>query len=121
MEHEIQPDPQPKKWYRNELAIFITLSLIVASALVSVSMFIYVASGASLLDLSRPSYKSVRTEVKDEQFEGFSASGDVTKETLDKFNELYQRQITPVTGDDAFSGESLSDAALGIDDPNAIQ
>ncbi len=111
-----------KPWYRSELFMFIGGSLIVAFILVLISMALYESSGAAQLDLSRPGYKSVRNEVdQSDTFEGFSASGPVTRTVIDQFQTLYQKQVKAVTGKDAFSSNVLEDQALGIDDPAANQ
>lgn len=107
-----------KPWYSSELFFFIAGSLVVSLVLVAVSMFIYVASGASLLDSSRPGYLSVQKDISDTTFKGFPSTGDVNQDTLDDFNKLYQKQIKSVMGDDVFSGAALSDQALGIDISN---
>lgn len=107
-----------KPWYRSELFLFIGGSLVVAFVLVVVSMFIYVSSGASLLDASRPGYLSVQKDISDKAFESFPSSGSVTSDTLSDFDKLYQKQIQSVMGDDAFNGSALGDEALGINITN---
>lgn len=107
-----------KPWYRRELFIFMVGSIVVALILVAISTALYTSSGASLLDLSRPGYKSVQGEVKQtDHFEAFSADGPVTKEALDKFQQSYQRQIQSVSNSSGFDGTALSDQSLNIDEP----
>lgn len=107
-----------KPWYRRELFIFMVGSIIIALVLVAISTALYTSSGASLLDLSRPGYKSVQGEVKQtDHFEAFSADGPVTKEALDKFQQSYQRQIQSVSNSSGFDGTALSDQSLNIDEP----
>lgn len=107
-----------KPWYRRELFIFMVGSIVVALVLVAISTALYTSSGASLLDLSRPGYKSVQGEVKQtDHFEAFSADGPVTKEALDKFQQSYQRQIQSVSNSSGFDGTALSDQSLNIDEP----
>lgn len=107
-----------KPWYRKELFIFILGSIIIAFFLVVISMALYTSSGASLLDLSRPGYKSVQNEVTNaDSFEAFSSNGVVTKATLDQFQQLYQKQVKPVANSIDFDSAPLGDQALGIEDP----
>lgn len=107
-----------KPWYRRELFIFMVGSIFVAFILVAISTALYTSSGASLLDLSRPGYKSVQGEVKQtDHFEAFSADGPVTKEALDKFQQSYQKQILSVSNSSNFDGAALSDQSLSIDEP----
>lgn len=109
-----------KAWYRHEMVLFIFGSLVVAFMLVSLGLSMYVSSGADLLDLSRPGYKTVRGEVEPTgTFQSFSANGPVTKDTINEFLELYDRQTRPVINDDVFNVSTLEDQTLGIDAPTA--
>lgn len=110
------PEPKLKPWYRQELTLFVAGSLVIAFCLVLVSMALYVSSGAAQLDLSRPGYKSVRSEVESDAFEGFPSDGPVTRDTLEQFQRLYDTQTKPVTDKDVFSPSALDDEALGVDD-----
>jgi hypothetical protein len=123
IESKEQPEVvTPKPWYRRELVVFIFGSLCIAIALVLVSMALYVSSGAAQLDLSRPGYKSVQNKVDESGvFESFSASGSVDRKTLDQFQNLYTKQVKPVTGKDAFSSAALDYQALGIDESTDAQ
>ncbi len=105
-----------KPWYRADLFLFITGSLVIAIILVVISMALYESSGAAQLDLSRPGYKAVQGEIRSDTFESFPANGPVTRETLEQFKELYEKQVTPVTGKDAFNPGALDDEVLGIGD-----
>ena len=109
-----------KPWYRRELVFFIAGSIVVAFLLVVVSMALYTSSGASLLDLSRPGYKSVQSEVdRSNSFEAFSADGPVTKDSLEQFKKSYQKQIKPVSSSSDFDATALAEQSLGIDEPPA--
>lgn len=119
MHDQTTQDAVAKKWYKNEFLFFIVGSLVVAASLVAVSLTIYVSSGANLLDLSRPGYSHGTSQAQAEKFQGFSEDGGVSQQVLNEFSDLYQRQIKPVTGDHAFSVDALSDAALGIQDPES--
>ncbi len=116
-----EPSAEPvvhKPWYRNELLIFMSSSVIIAIILVSIGTVLYTSSGASLLDLSRPGYKSVQGEVKQtDSFEAFSSDGSVGKDTLEKFQQLYQKQVQSVSNSSGFDGAALSDQSLSIDEP----
>jgi len=107
-----------KPWYRKELFFFISGSIIIATALVAVSLALYVSSGASLLDASKPGFKAVQSEVeKGDNFEAFSSDGTVTKSTIDQFQQLYQKQVKSVSNSSDFDSAALDAQALGIDDP----
>ena len=83
---------------------------------VTVSMFIYYASGASRLDLSRPEYKSMRSKIDQGKAldEGFAAQGEITKSTIDEFMKLYKAEAAKTTRSQNFAVDALSDANLGI-------
>lgn len=103
-------------WERHRFATMITGSIVIAMTLVAIALALYSSSGAAQLDLSRPGYVSVREKVtQSNQFEGFSASGDVNKEALDQFKKMYDEQAKAATTVESFGGDVLSDEALSID------
>jgi hypothetical protein len=105
-------------WHRHRFVILIGMTILISLFLVSVALALYASSGAAQLDLSRPGYTSVRDKVdRSDSFEGFSASGSVNKDTLDKFRELYQEQAEKATNYDSFGGDVMSDKTLSIDAP----
>lgn len=109
-----------KPWYRREILLFIGGSLVVAFMLVVVGLSLYVSSGADLLDLSRPGYKSVRNEVEQsDSFQSFPANGSVIGSTIDEFIKLYDKQMRPVIDNDVFNASTLDNQTLGIDAPAA--
>lgn len=110
-----------KPWYRRQLVLFISGSILIAFLLVSVSMALYASSGAALLDLSRPGYKQIQDKVEEtDTFESFPASGAVNGKTIDQFQRVYDRQARFIEGD-AFNPAVLDEQALGIDAPAAEQ
>lgn len=96
----------------------IAAAIMIALFLVGVALALYASSGAAQLDLSRPGYVSVRDQAKNkEDFDGFPATGSITKETLDQFRKLYEKQAEKATSLDSFGGNALSDQALSLDSP----
>ncbi|HEU4715483.1 MAG TPA: hypothetical protein VFS14_01500 [Candidatus Saccharimonadales bacterium] len=105
-------------WQRHRFVVLIGLTIVVSLFLVSVALALYASSGAAQLDLSRPGYTSVRDKVeRSDSFSGFSATGPVDKETLEKFRKLYDEQAEKATNFDSFGGNVMSDKALSIDAP----
>jgi len=96
---------------------FISVSIFLSLVLVSVSMAMYNSSGAAQLDLSRPGYVSVRSQAdaNDKSLKTFSGSGNLTQEDIDYFQEIYTKQTEKVTFIEAFSGDPLSPASLGVE------
>jgi len=96
------------------------LTIILAFMLVTLSLWLYNASGAAQLDLSRPGYKSVRSQAKQtNDFTGFSSSGEITKEVLEEFRKMYNEQMKEATAIESFGGNVMSDEALGVGAPVA--
>lgn len=96
----------------------IVLVILISLFLVYVALSLYQSSGALQLDLSRPGYDSARQEaIKDnEVFKGFSGDGPINKDSLNEFDTLYKQKAAEALIDfNAFSGNSLSDAALSLD------
>lgn len=118
MSDERTPGVKLSRFERHRFMVMIVCSIAIAMFLVGVSMALYNSSGAAQLDLSRPGYQSVRDQVvSTDEFDSFPASGEITKEALDKFRELYDAQAEKVTDVDAFSGDVMSEKALSIDAP----
>ena len=100
---------------KRNLIIMLSGCLVVASVLLMVSMHLYRASGAEQLDLSRPGYARedvLNIGVDDEK--EFSATGTINRDTVKEFNELYKARMEAIMSVDAFSADTLSDEALGI-------
>lgn len=100
----------------HKLPAFIAGSVLLAAILVTLSMFIYYASGASRLDLSRPEYTSMRSKIDQGKAldEGFAAQGEITKSTIDEFMKLYKAEAAKTTSSQNFAVDALSDTNLGI-------
>ncbi|HWT40434.1 MAG TPA: hypothetical protein VN081_04175 [Dongiaceae bacterium] len=101
---------------RYRFAILIVGAIIISFVLVMVSLSLYVSSGASQLDLSRPGIDdSIRKQASaDESFKGFDASGPIDSQAMDEFNNLYDSQLKQLTTIKAFGGDVLSDNALQL-------
>ncbi len=105
-------------WQRHRFVVLIGMTILISLFLVGVALALYASSGAAQLDLSRPGYTSVRDKVeRSDSFEGFSATGSVDKDTLDKFRKLYDEQAEKATNFDSFGGDVMSDKTLSIDAP----
>lgn len=106
----------PNRWYKTQLVLFISGSIVIAVVLVLVSMALYASSGAAQLDLSRPGYQSVQSKVeKPDAFKSFPSTGTVDQKAIDQFQKLYDEQVQQVTSVDVFTVDVLENQALGID------
>lgn len=101
---------------KHRFLIFISLCFVVSFVIVVISMAIYNGSGAAQLDLSRPGYKSVRSQVgkDDSDFQAFSPSGPISKDIIASFKATYSKQAKKIKEVNAFGGDPLSPEALGI-------
>ena len=102
-------------WERHRFGAMIAGSIGIALVLVGISMMLYFSSGAAQLDLSRPGYMSVSEQADEkDQFNEFSASGMITKSSLNEFQKLYDEQAKKATTIDGFGGQAMTDETLGI-------
>ena len=106
-------------WDQHRYLLLIAVSISLAMFLVGVSMALYASSGAAQLDLSRPGYSAVTSQVlkNNNDFEDYSSSGDINKTSIDEFRVLYERQATKAKAVDAFRGDPLDPAALELNVP----
>lgn len=109
-------------WQQHKFMVLVGMTIIVALALVSVSLWLYNSSGAAQLDLSRPGYQDVRDQAKQSKdFTGFSSTGAIDKEALDEFRRLYDEQLEEATAVESFGGDVMSDEALGLNAASTAQ
>ncbi|MEI7539289.1 MAG: hypothetical protein WCJ36_00760 [Candidatus Saccharibacteria bacterium] len=101
---------------RHRLLVFIIMSIVIATVLVVISMAMYNSSGAAQLDLSRPGYKSVRSQAiaSDGGLQTYSAVGTISQSSITEFKSLFTKQVDKVKTVDAFGGDPLSPDSLGI-------
>ena len=97
----------------HRLAVGVIIVLIIGILLTSVSMWLYVQSGAAGLDLSRPGLSEVRDNIRvqDNEFV-FSAEGDLTTELVDQYLDNYRREAKLTEQLGAFDSQPLSDKVL---------
>ena len=119
-DHELTADFEKRTFMvKHSFLIFIILSIFIASVIVVISMAMYNGSGAAQLDLSRPGYKSVRSQAttNDIDFQNYSGNGKLDKDEISNFQSIYEKQSKNVKAVDAFGGDPLSPEALGISAP----
>jgi hypothetical protein len=101
---------------KHSFLLFISISILISSVVVAISMAMYNGSGAAQLDLSRPGYKDVRSQVdvSEGDFQNYSANGPIDRDVISNFKAIYDKQAQKVKSVDAFGGDPLSAEALGI-------
>ena len=112
-EQKTTPHEQVSFWDEHRFLILIVATLIISTALVSISIFIYNVSGSAQLDLSRPGYQSVSDKVdRTDPVSDYSSFGPVNKDTLDDFIKVYDEQAKKAKAVDAFNGDPLNPEIL---------
>lgn len=101
---------------RHRFSLMIFLAISIATVLVATSMSLYYNSGAAQLDLSRPGYKNIRTQVTNDESDlnSFSATGPIDKDVINDFKTIYSAQAQKIKAANAFSGDPLDPSALGL-------
>ena len=100
---------------RHRMVYGIVAALLIALLLTTISMALYVSSGASRLDLSRPGYERVRTDVQhDDEEPTFSATGPMSSAVADDFQARFTKHREALSKLDTFGTNALDDTELQI-------
>lgn len=96
--------------------IFIASSVLLAVGITLINMALYVTSGASSIDISRPSYQAVRESVTTQKEEkvDFDASSKLTTKTIDLFKKLEAEAAASRANVTAHNDKIIDDESLGI-------
>lgn len=100
-----------------KLQVFLGSVIVISLVLANASMSLYYSTNAYQLDLSRPEYIKVRSEIdKDpKDTDSFSEQGPIDQETLDDFLNRIEAEERKATDSKAFQNDVLSDEQLGIE------
>lgn len=100
---------------RHRMIYGIIGALVIAMLLTVVSMALYISSGASRLDLSRPGYEGVRKTINHDTAETpFSATGPMDSETANDFQQRFTKHRETLNKLDTFGTNALDDTELQI-------
>lgn len=106
-------------WDRHRLSLLLIITVAIAIVMTIVSVIIYNSTGAAQLDLSRPGYRSVSSQVeKTDEIDTYSSSGAVNKDTIEEFMKLYDAQAFKAKAVDAFNGDPLNPEVLEFGTPS---
>jgi hypothetical protein len=95
---------------RTKIAMALLVAISLALFMTVLSVTIYISSGVSTLDLSRPGYERVREQIGESgPTESFSSNGPLTPEVVDEFLELYDGNIERLENTNDFSDTNLKD------------
>jgi len=112
---EMEKELGPQSFIQRHRFLFLIAATIVISIiLVSISLYVYKASGAAQLDLSRPGLRSVSSQTinANKDFTDYSDIGPINKTTVTQFKQLYDKQVQAITQVDAFGGDPLNPDTL---------
>lgn len=104
---------------RAQFALFLGGTVIITLVLTVISYTLYVVSGTSQLDLSRPGYKQALSEVSptDTDDSSYSATGPLNRSALNEFREKYDNLVGKTKNYSAFDPGAMSDDQLNLTDP----
>ncbi len=103
-------------WIRNhQLLSGLGLVVIIVIFLTAISMTMYITSGASGLDLSRPGFDADRKKVEETaRATAFSSTGEMKEADYTLFMEGFTEQRQKLKAMSSFDGQPLSDESLGL-------
>lgn len=118
------PGARPIARFINQYRLFFAMlfAIIIALVLTAVSIFLYIVTGTSKLDLSRPGYEGAREKVRQAEADEktFGPSGPIDEDTLKTFLDEYKKQAQRLNGYDTFSPKILEDNQLGLDSATQV-
>jgi tetrahydromethanopterin S-methyltransferase subunit F len=105
-----------QEWFRNHRIIGFTVGVIVLSLVMTwIGLWLYGASGAARLDLSRPGFESAREKLQAEMTEKpYPNTGALDRQAINDFNDRFMKLQDQINGTSDFGEDVLSDSNLGI-------
>lgn len=99
---------------RHQFLSALVVVVMLTGMLTGISMWLYIQSGASGLDLSRPGFTNARDGLQQEAETNFESTGTLTTEDIATFKKLYEKQRTVLDSLSAFDDDTISDENLGL-------
>ena len=97
------------------LPFALSLAVVAALILTGISVFMYSATGASKLDLSRPGFERERTEVRNNNStKVYDTTSPVTSESITEFLKEYDSKVKEVNEFGNFSDKALEESNLQL-------
>lgn len=100
--------------YKNKVLSGLFVVLAITCLLTGISMTLYVTSGASGLDLSRPGFNNARNKIEDSKMTSFPSSGPLGEKDYQTFITLFTKEREKLQSLGSFDENTLSDEALGL-------
>ncbi len=94
----------------------IFLAITFALLMTVASMALYIVGGTAKLDLSRPGYESVRSQIRqdDGYNDDFSSTGEINKDVIKDFLKMYDSEAKSLGQYDDFDRDILGDSQIGL-------
>lgn len=107
----------------HQFLFFIIFCIVIAFVMTMISLQLYKHSGAMKLDMSRPGYEQVRSEVeKSRDDQPYSATGELNEAAIDDFNNRIDRYKQELENLGTYDNSIISDENLNlVDTPNSEQ
>lgn len=100
-----------------KLTFAIGSAIVICLLLTVASVFLYVITGTSKVDLSRPGYETARKKIDrdvDRQENDFETSGELDGKVMADYLKKYNKQTQILAGYDTFEPKLLDDTQLGL-------
>ncbi|MDR2524437.1 MAG: hypothetical protein LBC95_02770 [Candidatus Nomurabacteria bacterium] len=103
---------------RHTFPFMILAAVLVAAILTTISITIYISSGAANIDLSRSGYESVRENIieSEEDEAPFPVTGAIDAAAVEDFIQRANKLQVELDKMNDFGGEPLDDAALNLNE-----
>lgn len=100
---------------RHQFACFISLCILLAMVMTTISLDLYRKSGAIKLDMSRPGYEKVRSKVeKSRDDQPFENSGTLNKAAITDFDQRMSKHRKELKNLGNYDNANISDESLGL-------
>lgn len=100
---------------RHRLVYGVIGAICIGLLLTAISMSLYISSGASQLDLSRPGYEKARTEIDEsKEVARFETNGPLNMSVIDEFQKLFTGHREKLNALDDFESTALDDSQLRL-------
>lgn len=106
----------------HQFLFFIIFCIVIAFVMTMISLQLYKHSGAMKLDMSRPGYEQVRSEVeKSRDDQPYSATGELNETAIDDFNNRIDRYKQELKNLGTYDNSIISDENLNLVDTSNFE
>lgn len=105
----------------HKFLLALCVAVVVALTMTVISVVMYVTSGVSSIDLSRPGFEQVRKDLKEsDATPTFDPTGPLNSAVVDQFIQTFNGQSTETRSFGGFNDTAIDDGSIGLTptDPN---